>query len=120
MGKAKAAKKVEHDRELQDVRMARTDLLPVLAKKMREVVSGGPRFHDAAKLTKGNVIDFALVVAELTLSPNKMLIDREDFFTKLRHDVRKHITLLAQLDEEDFSLLFDHLVARSASSSQLE
>ena len=96
------------------VRLNRPDLLDVLRRKMRKTVAAGRMLAPTTELTDGNVVDFALVMANHTLDDNSLLIERDSFLDGLSESLNRHIEALAKMTEDERASMLEMMVLAKA------
>ncbi len=98
------------------VRLNRLDLIPVLRDKMnRMVFPGTTTLNPDAHLTDSTVIDFALVMADVTLSEHLMLIDKRKFLDGVNAELNRHIKTLANMQEDERASFVEYIVTSQAN-----
>ena len=100
------------------VRLNRLDLIPVLRDKMNRMVFPGTttsRLNPDAHLTDSTVIDFALVMADVTLSEHLMLIDKRKFLDGVNADLNRHIKTLASIQEDERASFVEYIITSQAN-----
>ena len=99
------------------VRLQCADLIANLREVMRHVRIPGFVRNPEAKISDSVVIDFALIVADQTMSPDSLLISRSRFLDKLEELVNEQMQVLKAMTPEQKRGYLELLVASQAKIS---
>ena len=107
--------------KLMRMRLKHPDQISSLRTKMRSTGTfGGLTINHEARLTDGVVVDFALAIANLTLSENVMLVDRRKFLGKVNEAVNRHIETLAKMEPDEREALIEMIIGAQATVSPID
>ena len=93
------------------VRIQRPEVLQALREKLRSPEGvGGVIVVPWRQLTDGDVIDFALLMADLFLHEDIVVIRRSEFLRAVKETLNRHIESMAKMTEEEREAFLETLV----------
>ena len=96
------------------VRLQCAELIERLREVMRNIQLPGFVRNPEAKISDSVVIDFALVVADLTMGPDSLLISKSSFLEELEKLLNEQLEVLKAMSAEQRRGYLELLVASQA------
>ena len=102
-------------------RLWRADLLLALRNRMRSILGAeGLLSSPGMPISDGSVIDFALTVADRTLSEDTILIHHSRFLRAMNDVLNRHIESMAKMSPEEREALVETLVTAQVATSSVD
>ena len=84
------------------VRLRNTAGLEAFRAKLESTMtSGGYVMRPGASMTKGQVLDVALDIANQSMNPDYLVVHRERFFARINAEINSKIDLLTSVDDPE-------------------
>ena len=99
------------------VRLRNTAGLEAFRAKLESTMtSGGYVMRPGASMTKGQVLDVALDIANQSMNPDYLVVHRERFFARINAEINSKIDLLTSVDDpEQRAAMLEMIVTACAS-----